>query len=176
MIHGYSIFSPITGPQTVDLNIDPAIVEKECEDLHGPGLGNPLDQPLGRLPATSSQPKPKPKPKPKAKNSQAHLLHWDTAQMYATLGDAESGDIRPEPPALAASDAHHRDSLGQIEELLGHPCWEPKKQKLDTCLTIQFEAAEKERQRAQVKVEKARAERLAKWDGQDGQPAKRQRT
>ena len=163
-----------SGPRTVDPQIDPSL-EKECEDVQGPELGSPADQSLSTLLATGPWPKPKPK------NDQACIFHHGNMAhqsateygMHSTVANAESGNIHLAPPTLAPGDVHQSDSLGQIEETSGHPHQVPKKCKLDACLTIQFEAAKKERERAQGKLEKACAERLAKWDEQDSWPAKR---
>lgn len=138
-----------------------------------------------------------PRPKPKPKNLQATLVHHGSAAHQSVTGNSTSVDaagenIRPEPQANlsqpatisntpdtippATVDSHQGDQGGQVEGVLGRSRRQPKKRKLDACLTIQFEAAEKDKEREQAKLDKARAEKLAKRDVRVGRPAKRQRT
>jgi hypothetical protein len=95
--------------------------------------------------------RPRPKPKPKGRQN----------------------NVQPEPPA---TDLNPDGVGGEVEGVLGRPRRQPKTRKLDACLTMQFEAVEKEQERERAKLNKVREEKRAKRDAQVGWPAKRQRT
>lgn len=106
--------------------------------------------------------RPRPKARPKGRQAQIQA------------------QIQPEPPA-AASDQPvtdlNPDRVGdEVEGVLGRSRRQPKKRKLDACLTMQFEAVEREQERERAKLNKAREEKQAKRDAHDGQPGKRKRT
>ena len=122
-----------------------------------------------------TQPRPKPKLKNRPDGSAANQSAASNG-MCPTSNDAGSGPATSSSHPPVISKVSDRiplaASIDQIEDALGHPHWEPKKQKLDACLTIQFKAMEKERERGQAKQEKARVERLAKQDAHNGCLAK----
>ena len=155
---------PKPGPTNWPPDIDPAQGE-QGEQSEGPDFDRAPDQPLN---GTGPQPRPRPK------DGQSDLL--DRQNMHAVPTAQYS-----HPAATnvlhtiqrAANHFHQGDSASQIEDALGQPCREPNKRKLDACLTIQFEATEKQRERGLEKLEKAHTERLAKQDALDSRPVKR---
>ena len=100
-----------------------------------------------------TQPWPKPKPKNKPDGSAANQSA--TSNGMCPTDDAGSGPATSSSHPPAISKVSNRiplaASINQIEGALGRPHREPKKWKLDACLTIQFKAVGKERERGQAK-------------------------
>lgn len=131
-----------------------------------------------------------PRPKPKPKNPHARFVPHDSAVHKSDTGPTSvDRNLDPEPEAalsqpaaisnvsdMIPSAAVQGNQVSQVEGVLGRSRRQPHKRKLDACLTIQFEAAEKEKEKEQAKLDKMRADKLAKRDARGGQPAKRQRT